>query len=337
MNPSLKEFSEHFREMLLNFLWRQWSALGVAGHARSEDRWIIDPEALLLLTCTLGRHDPRLFDEVLDWLQVNGSFINILRLKRIQRTEEFSGNRALAAVAGLMSRGAEVLKWKGLAESAEKPDSSEAFFFTKEGKALPILGESDLHFARYGFERGPLRLRGNSQTFRPTEPTNLLLQLRALFGINVRCEIVLYLLTHDAAHPSRIAQESYYFVRAVQNTLVEMSSSGIVQLRSSGREKHYWLKSEHWATLLNRNESFPKWITWPPLFSAFDRIWLRLMDSKLMTLDPLLQSSEIRQLMLEVRPLIEKAGFGKALSDDRQYLGEQYLPVFLTDITKILW
>lgn len=336
MNPSLTEFRERFRELLLNFLWRQWSALGVAGHSRSEDPWIIDPEALLLFTCTLGRHEPRLFDEVIDWLQANGPFINILRLKRILRTEKFAGGRVLATVAGLMSKGAEVLKWKTLAESAEPANSPEALFFAKNGQTLPIVGDPDPHFARYGLKRGPLRLRGYSQTFRPTERTNLLLQLRALFGINVRCEIVLYLLAHEAAHPSKIARDAYYFVRAVQNTLVEMSHSGIVQLRSAGREKHYWLKTEHWATLLNRDEQFPKWVTWPPLFSALERIWLKLNDPKLMTLDPLLQSSEVRQLMIEVRPSIERAGFDRALSDDRQYLGEEYLRMFLPDITELL-
>ncbi len=336
MNPSLTEFRDNYRELLLSFLWRQWSALGVAGHSRSDDQWIIDPEALLVLTCTLGRHEPRLFDEVIDWLQANGAFINILRLRRILRTEKFAGGGILAAVAGLMSRGAEVLKWKKLAESEEPAVSPEGLFFAKDGHALPILGDPDPHFARYGLKRGPLRLRGYSQPFRPTERTNLLLQLRALFGINVRCEIVLYLLTHEAAHPSRIARDAYFFARAVQNTLVEMSRSGIVHLRSSGREKHYWLKAEHWAVLLNRDEQFPKWVTWPPLFSALERIWLKLNDPKVLTLDPLLQSSEVRQLMTEVRPSIERAGFDKALSDDRQYLGKTYLPVFLSDITKLI-
>ena len=46
-----------------------------------------------------------------------------------------------------------------------------------------------------------------------------MLQLRALFGIKVRCEIIIYLLTHEAAHPSRIARDAYYFGLAVQNTL----------------------------------------------------------------------------------------------------------------------
>jgi hypothetical protein len=67
-----------------------------------------------------------------------------------------------------------------------------------------------------------------------------------------------------------------------------------------------------------------------------ERIWLKLNDPKLLKADLLLQSSEVRHLMIEVRPLIERAGFDKALSDDRQYVGEAYLPVFLSDMRKLL-
>ncbi len=336
MNPSLMEFREKLRELLLNFLWRQWTSLGAAGNTRSENRGIIDPEALLLFTCTLGRHDPRLFDEAIDWLQQNGSFINILRLKRISGAEDFAGGSVLAALAGLMSRGSEVLKWKKLALSAQTNHSPEELFFAKDMRALPTIGEPDPCFLRYGFKRGRLRPRGYSRSFRPAGQMNLFLQLRALFGINIRCEIILYLLTHESAHPSKIARDVYCFGRAVQSALVDMNRSGVVQLRRSGREKHYWIKAEHWMRLLNREERLPEWISWPPLFSALETIWLKINEPILLTLDPLLQSSEVRQLMLQVRPRIERSGFDKALSDDRQYQGEAYLPVFLSDITKLV-
>ena len=109
--------------------------------------------------------------------------------------------------------------------------------------------------------RCPVRLRGYSRRFHPTDRTNLTLQLRALFGINARCEIILYLLTHDAAHPSQIARDAYYFQRTVQSTLVEMMASGVVNFRGVRREKHYWIRPEHWAVLLNRKEPLPRWIT----------------------------------------------------------------------------
>ena len=118
--------------------------------------------------------------------------------------------------------------------------------------------------------------------------------------------------------------------------LADMARSAVVHFRKVGNEKHYWLKSDCWAALLNRTERFPKWVTWPPLFSALERIWLKLNEPKLLRADPLLQSSELRHLMIAVRPLIEKAGFAKALSDDRQYIGENYLPAFFSDIRRLI-
>jgi hypothetical protein len=336
MNQSLKSFKSEYQDLLLNFLWRQWSAVGVAGHSEGKDSWAIDPEALLLVTCTLGRHEPRLFDEVLDWLQENGWLINILRLKRILRKEQFAGARVLAAVAGLMSKGTDITKWKQLAEPPAPLSPPAPLFFAEDGKPLPVVGKPDPQFLRYGLSRGPMRARGYSQKFRPTDLTNLTLQLRALVGVNSRAEALVYLLTHEAAHPSQIAREAYYYDRAIQNTLVELGQSGVVQLRSSGREKHYWLKVDHWATLLNRPDRLPEWVTWPPLLSALERIWLKLNEPRLATLDPLLQSSELRQVMVEVRPSFEQARFDKTLSDDRHYLGEEYLPVFLKDVTEVL-
>jgi hypothetical protein len=336
MDQQLKTFRQSYRELLLNFLWRQWSALGVAAQSSGEDIGVIDPEALLLLTCTLGRQEPRLFDEMLDWLRENGRFINVMRLKRILQMEKFAGERVLAAVAGVLAKGTEATKWKMLAGTALPAEPLEPFFFTPDREPHPVLGEPEPHFARCGFRRGPLRLRGYSQEFSPSRPTNLALQLRALFGINVRCEAMLYLLTHEAAHPSEIARETYCFERAAQGTLVDMHRSGVVGLRLKGREKHYWVNQEHWAKLLNRPETFPQWVTWPPVFSALERIWLTVNDTPLDSLDPLLQSSELRQLMAEVRPSIERSRFDKNLSDNRDYLGEKYLPVFLADVMKLL-
>ena len=339
MNPSLKAFRREYLTLLLDFLWRQWSALGVAGQVQANDDWVVDPEALLLLTCTIGRHDPRLFDEMLDWLQTNGRLINIMRLKRILRVEKFAGEQVLTAVAGVLAKGTETPKWKQLAALNPLPAAKETLFFSEDGQPIPVLGEPETIFARHGLQRGPLRLRGHSQEFRPAQTASLVLQLRALLGISVRCEIVFYLLTHDAAHPAQIAREAYYFERAVQGTLVDMSRSGVIQVRSAKREKRYWLKTAVWLRLLNRDEQpepAPRWVTWPPLFSALEQIWLRLNDPQLNDLESLLQASEVRQLMTRVRPALERAGFDRVLSDDRQHLGESYLPVFITDVNKLL-
>ncbi len=85
MANSLPSFSEDLRRSVVDLLWRQWSALGVAGQFAPGGVAAVDPEALLLVSTVFARHDARLFDEIADWLQQNGDWINLLRMARLQR------------------------------------------------------------------------------------------------------------------------------------------------------------------------------------------------------------------------------------------------------------
>ena len=114
MNISLKEFKKTILESLLDLLWRQWSALGVSGYSHSEESQVVDPEALLLLTLTVARYDARLFDEVLDWLEVNGDYLNVQRLQNLVKQFDFKARTELSAVAELLGQKSSVaLKWNG--------------------------------------------------------------------------------------------------------------------------------------------------------------------------------------------------------------------------------
>ncbi len=75
-------------DAILESLWTQWTDLGVAGTRGTrgdsgDSGALVDPEALLVGTITFGRYDPRLFDEVLDWLLLNGSLLDVTRLRRL--------------------------------------------------------------------------------------------------------------------------------------------------------------------------------------------------------------------------------------------------------------
>jgi len=336
MKKSLKKFKEKYLEHMLSFLWRQWSALGVAGYAESKDNRVIDPEALLLFSCTISRYDARLFDEILDWL-TRGEFINIQRLKRILTREIFAGERVLAAIAGYLTEKSKSLKWKGF-DGITNSAGEENLFLAKDGKQIAHYGDRDPSFQKHGLLRGPIKLRGRHLHFPPVETTRLLfnIKLRALLGISARAEIVAYLLTHESAHPSLIAREIYFSQKTVQDALVEMAQSGLVRVRSAGREKHYWLNRSEWLSFLGLQGNIPKWVNWPLLLSALERIWLKLNQPGFMEMGALLQSSELRILMQDIRPNIESAGFAGCLSDDRHHLGETYTDVFLSDIEKII-
>jgi len=336
MNQSLKEFRNNYQELLLNFLWRQWSALGVAGYGIGEDKWFVDPEALLIFTSTIARVEPRLFDEVLDWLTKNGNFINIQRLKTILKRESFSGEKVISAIAGVMVEKEKSAKWKRLATQYFSTNNLENLFFQKNGRPMEMFGQLETVFQKYGFHRGKLELRGYSQPVRIVKNTGISFKLRALFGINTRAEIMLYLLTHESAHPRKIARETYYAQKTVQDILIEMAYSGLIYVRPVGREKHYWLKTNEWLNMLSHNKEKIIWINWPPLFSALEQIWQKLNKEEFYNLDSLTQSSELRIIMQSVREKIETAGFEANLSNEKIYLGEDYINVFLSDIKSIL-
>jgi hypothetical protein len=336
MKKHLTGFRDRYLDLLLNFLWREWSAIGVSGYGERKDNWVIDPEALLLFSCTIARHEARLFDEIINWLSKNGHYINILRLKTILNRENFSSRKILAPLAEHIAE-KNYIKWKRLIESAETPDTKEPLFFFKNGTYMEGFGNKyDDIFYKYGFIRGKVEIRHHTQQIKTAFLPGILLKLRAFFGRTARCEIVAYLLTHESGHPSNIAREVYYAQKTVQDILVEMEQSGFVFVRPVGKEKHYWIKKEKWQELFMLEIGHLKWINWPQIFIALEKIWLKINEPEFLNLTPLLQSSELRQIMHELRPKIESAGFAASLSDDSIYPGESYTGIFLDDMEKIL-
>ena len=336
MDISLMKFREMVISQLLDLLWGQWSALGVAGRGVLEQRNVIDPEPLLLLSLTICRHDARLFDEVMDWLMINGAFMNVQRLKSIRNHYDFQCTPQLGAVAEVLGQKANsAVKWKNLVGLGVKR-TVEPLFFMNNGKPLPTPGEHAPEFERHGLLRGPLILRGFSQPFPFHGMPALLLRLRALLGVNARCEVLCMLGATDEIHPSAAAHQTGYFPRTIQNALVEMARSGVVEMRINNREKKYWLKPGFLDELLRPAGQPTPWVNWSPLFRALEMLWLGLIDSKLQSLDELTLSSEFRRLAIAMRPLLGETGRGTQLRNEGAYLGEAYLPVFIQDITGLL-
>ncbi len=303
---SLATVKEHFRETIVKFLWRQWSALGVAGHGGTADPWIVDPEALLLFSTIVARHDARLFDEILDWLALNGSWINLQRLANIRRDLELGDPTVLNAMAAHLPRDSAICKWATLRKEDRPPISD------KKPKPLfpgiPAFDRVDEVFLQWGWERGPVRLRGISQRPQPYRPETFLITLRALFGRQSRAEVIAWLLSHESGHPAEIARETAYFSRSIQTVLNELELSGHVHVFKSGREKHFGLRREKWLFLLQWPQPvdtpFPRWVNWAACFRYIVRVhdWMENHD---------LDHGSIPLLAAELRKAIDIASFAK--------------------------
>jgi hypothetical protein len=302
MSSWLIKSKDHFQDQIVDFLWHQWSTLGVAGLGKPKDDRIIDPEALLLFSLSLCRYEPRLFDEMIDWLFHNGQFINVQRLSQIQKKYDFNCGPQLSAIAELLAQKSSYrLKWSGLAKKYYQ-EQKEPLFFDKEGNALPCPTDDKANpeFLSHGLRRGQINLRGYSQAFDVQKPACLLIRLRALLGINARAEILCLLASVQEMHPSEAARMTGYYQKTIQTTLVEMAQSGVILTRTSKKEKFYRLKPGILDALLKTDGKSPRWLNWPALLKAVEMIWQRLCQFSGQEIESLLLSSELKKLMASV-------------------------------------
>lgn len=341
---SQKSFREFYLENILTFLWRQWSALGVAGGARAEENWVIDPEALLIFSLQMARYEPRLFDEILDWLVINGKWVDIHRLRGITKAKDEKTQRLMSAVAHYLSHEAKSYqrKWRVLG-TLKKHDSdvpSEMLFQTKQGKPYPKPREESTVFRDYGFLRESFSLRKMSKSVSVVAKCNIRFLLRAFFGIGSRSECVLYLLTHEAGHPAEVANAIGISVRGAQDALIELSESGLVFTRIKGkRMMEYWLSQERWWKFLfgmNYEEiKRPVWLDWISLYSALMNVWNVLNEVEKSKSD-YMRSSKLRESMETISLEFEKSQLVLPSIPDRNIMPEKYEEVFQSFITKVL-
>ncbi|MBL9137523.1 MAG: hypothetical protein JNK85_16745 [Verrucomicrobiales bacterium] len=288
--------ADRFRELTLSFLWRQWTALGVAGHAGEVGDVILDPEALLLATTQLAR-EPRLFDEVLDWLNANGALVNLQRLRNL--ATRIGEGTILEAMAAHLAKRTVHSKWKTLLREPGPVERSMPLF-----SGVPVFGPPDERFASRGWLRGQVNLRRLSQPPDPHRSSNLLIKLRGLFGMQARAEVMAYLLAFESGHPREMAERLGYFPRTLQTTLNDMAGSGHVMARREGHEKRFWIRRDDWRFLITwptsdcqGSDSFPRWVDWASFFAAIESFWHFLNRPGLNDASPAVQAIELRSCL----------------------------------------
>jgi len=322
---------------MLDFLWHQWSALGVAGQRGGGDDRMVDPEALLLATTRFGRYDSRLLDEVIDWLSLNGRRINLQRLRRLHDEWPVADLRVLSAISKGLATQSMMRKWLTLSEPLPDEVEPEQLFVQFDGSALPVSNKPDRNFLRHGLLREPVERRHMSQPPDPRRAANLLCCLRALFGVNSRAEIIAWLLTHESGHPAAIARDTGYFSKTVQHTLNEMEDSGHIRSNRNGREKLFWLKPSDWDFLLlwSQPNGFPRWVDWMPVFSAITTFIDALATPGLDDSPEQVQSIQLRQALDDAMPALSRAGLAERLTATREQSGALLIGAIRQDLENL--
>jgi hypothetical protein len=307
-------------ERLLSFAWSQWGQMGVLATSPWTDSWAADPEALLLLTFEVARDDPRLFDEVLDWLLVNERLISLQRLRNLSTDEE---DRALteAVIAWL----AQWRRKTDLAEPGRGSAGDARPLFLNE--RIPVL-RPDPAFLAKGFAKSwvqPVRRSGHPDL---AAPVNFAFRLRSLLGVGARAEVVRILLTTEAPNSTLqvIAASSGFTKRNVQEAASSLRGAGVVSSWSLGNEQRFEIPHHRWLELLELQRA-PTHRDWPQLFRAFRVLlrWLRNPESE--GLSNYMRASEARALVEEV---IEDLRFAGLPIGPGGPMGEEYWPYFIS-------
>jgi hypothetical protein len=324
---SLIDFKLGFLDQLLTFLWRQWSALGVLGESGAEDDWVLDPEALLIFSLQMARYEPRLFDEILSWLLVNGGALDASRLKSIVKNYDARDVRVVGATLQFLIRHADKRKWTKLAgycsqiwKSLPQSDSLESLFKRKQdGVPYPLIetrGKEDLDFLMFYLDRATVSTVKTSQDVPVNARTNLRFMTRSLFGIGSRAECVVYLLTNEGGQPRDIADATGLFWLGVQQTLGDLSKSGLVLKRSGeGKRKkkiEYWVSHKRWWEFIafaSPDWTPPKWLNWVSIYSALWTLWQNIDTLSRSQESDYLKSSKLHDSLEVLQSEFTRAGY----------------------------
>lgn len=263
-------------DALLEFAWRQWTAIGLAG-IRGDDRTIVDPEALIIATLELARSDARLFDEALDWMVRNSGLLDVSRLRRLGKASTADQRRLLGVavqVAGLHGAGPTLSRLPEedfIAREAQSAYGEQVLFRTALGPE-GTWHEPDALFAQAGYTRARLELRNMSQRPPADTPAALRFRARGLVGIGPRAEVLTYLWTHEWGHGREIAARAAYGQAPVAEYLTSLADSGLAERRVDGRRTLYRLS----GALRGLGRPAPRYVdwaqTWPALIDLLESL-----------------------------------------------------------------
>ena len=265
------------RDSLVELAWSQWNAIGVAGGG-AKTRAIVDPEALFVASMGVARWDARLFDEVLDWVALNGPLLDTARMRRLSADASPAQRRLVLATIGSVvepdERGGLRRVEDALLAREETAEYAVEPLFHSDSVSPGDWVPADETFEAFGFRRPAPETRGMSVVPDGTSPPCLRFALRALVGQGARAETLVYLTTHDWAHGRLIAEHAAYNQSVVADYLASLYVSGLALRRVRGRLTEYRLAEPLRSGLLPT----PEYVAWRRAWPALNRILEALSD-----------------------------------------------------------
>jgi hypothetical protein len=164
--------------------------------------------------------------------------------------------------------------------------------------------------------------RGRVKVAKPvvTEPVLLQLQLRALFGMDVRADVFGYLLFHEDGNSSSISRSLYVHQRRVYDVLERWGAAGVVRRVPGG----YSLVPDAVPAVVADARDETEWHNWASTYLALDRLDKLMLKASMD--DRYVLSSLARDLRDEIEP--QAATVGVIMVPADRYPGAAYFEPF---------
>jgi len=324
MGLSLTEFKERFTQGFLEVQWKHWSALGVASHVESEERSLIDIEALTLSTLVAGFQDTRLLNASIEWLVKNSDWLNLQRLKRIAKTFTAPLPKLSPRIDSLLDPQVFILLGNTFKRFGQK-------VWTEKGPGKQEFGKTSA--TRYEDFFSKFQMRNIVTDVVPQRPSLLQLRLRGILGIDARVEVLVYLLTNESGNSNAIAKEIFYDQKSVYIILEKWHKVGFLAKDKGPKIVTFTLeKRTEWLDLLGLRE-IPTYVNWVQVFHFLGQI-LKALSVSPWSEDEYMLSSLFRDLLDEAKHMRKYVHV--SVPEPNQYPGSRYLVPFATAILDII-
>lgn len=190
-------------DALLNLLWRQWHEIGApaARQKSAAPQSIIDPEALVLCSLAMVQREPRLGDALVSWCATNSEHLSVQRMKNLARDYPAEVRALLPGLAHVMVKAGKDLRWRSIAGAMSAVPAVLAQRVPKQSTAVPL-----------------------------DRPSAFFLRMRAVFGLGLRADIIVFLLRkrdpQDYSSAGEIARALGYNRTAIKRTLDTLEAAG---------------------------------------------------------------------------------------------------------------
>jgi hypothetical protein len=251
-NSAARRIRDLAEGALVEASWAQWAVLTTAAIPTDLRRaWtIVDPEALILSSLTMGHRERRLDDMVAAWASQAAHLMSMHRLRALAGGFPATASQRLNIFVASAAPGGDK-RWARL-----------------------VRDESDADYVPRVKQLGELRI---------TEGPSLTVRLRAGFGVNAKADLLSLLIGFGGAPADLkvIAAATAYTERAVRTATQEMTLAGFIH-EIEGRPSSFYADPAAWASLLQsrplaggnpgEGSRLPPWRFWAAVFEFLAQV-----------------------------------------------------------------